>query len=115
MTVMSEAAALEDDTLFLACTRPAMIAGVTMEAMGINVMASALLFLACGSILYGLVAIPIHLICRGIVRYDHNAFRILLAWLDTRGRARNTHLWGGASVTPLRLVKHYDERDLGLV
>ena len=112
---MSEAAALEDDTLFLACTRPAMIAGVTMEAMGINVMASALLFLVCGSILYGLVAIPIHLTCRGIVRYDHNAFRILVAWLDTRGRARNTHLWGGASVTPLRLVKHYDERDLGLV
>ena len=112
---MTEPGVLEDDTLFLACTRPAMIAGVTMEAMGINVMASALLFLVCGSILYGLVAIPIHLICRGIVRYDHNAFRILLAWLDTRGRARNTHLWGGASVTPLRLVKHYDERDLGLV
>ena len=59
---MSEAAALEDDTLFLACTRPAMIAGVTMEAMGINVIASALLFLVCGSLLYGLVAIPIHLI-----------------------------------------------------
>ena len=56
---MSEAAALEDDTLFLACTRPAMIAGVTMEAMGINVIASALLFLVCGSLLYGLVAIPI--------------------------------------------------------
>lgn len=114
-TGMTEPGALEDDTLFLACTRPAMIAGVTMEAMGINVMASALLFLVCGSILYGLVAIPIHLICRGIVRYDHNAFRILVAWLDTRGRARNAHLWGGASVTPLRLVKHYDERDLGLV
>ncbi len=24
---------LEEDTLFIACTRPAMIAGVTMEAM----------------------------------------------------------------------------------
>ena len=112
---MSEAAALEDDTLFLACTRPAMIAGVTMEAMGINVMASALLFLVCGSLLYGLVAIPIHLICRAIVRHDHNAFRILVAWLDTRGRARNTAVWGGASITPLRLVRHYDERDFGLV
>ena len=112
---MSEPDALEDYTLFLACTRPAMIAGVTMEAMGINVIASALLFLVCGSLLYGLVAIPIHLICRAVVRYDHNAFRILVAWLDTRGRSRNTGLWGGASVTPLRLVKHYDERDLGRV
>ena len=112
---MTESAALEDDTLFLACTRPAMIAGVTMEAMGINVMASALLFLVCGSLLYALVAIPIHLTCRAIVRYDHNAFRILAVWLNTRGRARNTAVWGGASVTPLRLVRYYDERDLGLV
>ena len=94
---MSEPDALEDDTLFLACTRPAMIAGVTMEAMGINVIASALVFLVCGSLLYGLVAIAIHMICRAVVR------------------SRNTGLWGGASVTPLRLVKHYDERDLGRV
>ena len=112
---MAEPGALEDYTLFLACTRPAMIAGVTMEAMGINVIVSALLFLVCGSLLYGLVAIPIHLICRAVVRTDHNAFRILVAWLDTRGRSRNTGLWGGASVTPLRLVKYYDERDLGHV
>ena len=33
---------LEEDTLFIACTRPAMIAGVTMEAMGINVMATTM-------------------------------------------------------------------------
>ena len=92
-----------------------MIGGVTMEAMGINVMASALLLLVCGSLLYGLVAVPVHLICRAIVRYDHNAFRILAAWLNTRGRARNTATWGGASVTPLRLVRLYDGRDLGLV
>jgi len=112
---MSEAPALENDTLFLACTRPAMIAGVTMEAMGINVMASALLFLVCGSLLYGLVAIPIHLICRAIVRYDHNAFRILTAWLNTSGRARNTGVWGGTSTTPLRLGRNHSEKDLGLV
>ena len=55
------------------------------------------------------------MICRAIVRTDHNAFRILVAWLDTRGRARNTATWGGSSITPLRLVKNYDERDLGLV
>lgn len=39
---------LTEDTLFLACTRPAMIAGVTMEAMAINVMASCILFLMAG-------------------------------------------------------------------
>jgi type IV secretion system protein VirB3 len=94
---------LVEDTLFLACTRPAMIAGVTMEAMGLNVMLSCILFLVAGSILYGLVAIPIHLACRAICRHDPNQFRILFAWLETKGRHRNGALWGGSSCTPLRL------------
>lgn len=56
---MTEPMRLTEDTLFLACTRPAMIAGVTMEAMALNVMFSCILFLVAGSILYGLVALPI--------------------------------------------------------
>jgi type IV secretion system protein VirB3 len=44
---------LVEDTLFLACTRPAMILGVTMEAMGLNVIFSSVLFVLAGSLLYG--------------------------------------------------------------
>jgi type IV secretion system protein VirB3 len=94
---------LVEDTLFLACTRPAMIAGVTMEAMGVNVMFSCILFLVAGSIKYGLVAIPIHVICRAVCRHDPNLFRILFAWLETKARHRNSGWWGGSSYTPLRL------------
>jgi type IV secretion system protein VirB3 len=101
-----------EDTLFLACTRPATIAGVTMEAMAFNVMFSCILFLVAGSILYGLVAIPIHGLCRMICRHDPNMFRILLAWIETRGRARNVSLWGGSSCTPLKLVHRYRSKDL---
>ena len=54
--------------MFLACTRPAMVAGVTMEAMALNVMFSCILFLVAGSIVYGLVALPIHGLCRIICR-----------------------------------------------
>lgn len=36
---------LTEDTLFLACTRPATVAGAPMEAMGINLIVSATLFL----------------------------------------------------------------------
>ncbi|TIO04145.1 MAG: type IV secretion system protein VirB3, partial [Mesorhizobium sp.] len=36
---------LEEDTLFIACTRPAMIAGVTMEAMGVNIMLTTILYI----------------------------------------------------------------------
>ncbi len=41
-------------------------------------------------------------------------FRIAVAWVETRGRSRNTSLWGGGSITPLRLSRRFDERDLGL-
>ena len=111
---MIEAARLTEDTLFLACTRPAMIAGVTMEAMALNVMFSCILFLAAGSIVYGLVAIPIHGLCRIICRHDPNMFRILLAWIETRGRSRNATFWGGSSCTPLKLVRRYRTRGLRL-
>ena len=110
---MVEAARLTEDTLFLACTRPAMIGGVTMEAMALNVMFSCILFLVAGSIVYGLAAIPIHGLCRIICRHDPNMFRILLAWIETRGRARNTAFWGGSSCTLLKLIRRYRTRDLG--
>ena len=108
---MIEATRLTEDTLFLACTRPATIAGVTMEAMALNVMFSCILFLVAGSIVYGLVAIPIHGLCRIICRHDPNMFRILLAWIETRGRARNATFWGGSSCTPLKLIRQYRTGD----
>lgn len=103
---------LIEDTLFLACTRPAMIAGVTMEAMAINVMASCILFLVAGSIVYGLAVLPIHLICRAICRHDPNQFRLIVAWLETRGRARNGAVWGGSSPTPLHLLRRFKNREI---
>lgn len=103
---------LVEDTLFLACTRPAMLLGVTMEAMGINMIFSSILFILAGSLLYGLVALPIHFACRIVCRHDPNQFRILFAWFETRGRHRNAGLWGGASCTPLRLVRRYRPEEL---
>ncbi|TPN81027.1 type IV secretion system protein VirB3 [Mesorhizobium sp. CU2] len=104
---------LEEDTLFIACTRPAMIAGVTMEAMGVNIMLTTILFIVAGSIAYALVGVAFHLLFRALVKHDHNMFRILLAWVETRGRSRNSAYWGGASLTPLSLARRFDERDLG--
>jgi len=96
-------APLTEDVLFLACTRPALVWGVPMEAMGLNLIASASLFLAAGSPAWLLAAPALHLVARAICRADPNAFRVLRLWLETRGRARNARLWGGASPTPLPL------------
>lgn len=104
---------LVEDTLFLACTRPAMILGVTMEAMGLNVIFSSILFVLAGSLLYGLVALPIHFACRLVCRRDANQFRILFAWFETRGRHPNANLWGGSSCTPLQLVRRFSTEELG--
>ena len=112
---MNKATHLEEDTLFLACTRPAMIGGVTMEAMGMNVMFTTILFIAAGSIAYALVGVVFHFVFKAIIKHDHNMFRILIGWVETRGRGRNGPYWGGSTFTPLRLVRHYDERDLGYV
>ncbi|WP_273793758.1 type IV secretion system protein VirB3 [Brucella anthropi] len=105
--------ALAEDTLFIACTRPAMFAGVTMEAMGINVIATTIFYLAAGSVAYALVGIVFHFIFRALVKHDHNMFRIMLAWVETRGRSRNISHWGGSSLSPLKLSRRFDERDLG--
>lgn len=103
---------LVEDPLFLACTRPAMVLGVPMEAMGVNVILSGLVFLVGGSLLYLLVAPALHLVFRAVCRTDHNAFRLLFVYVDTKGRSRNGALWGGSSTSPLSLVRRYDVREL---
>ncbi len=94
---------LTEDTLFLACTRPAMVLGVPMEAMGINLIISATVFLAAHALLYLLIAPVLHLVFAAVCRSDPNAFRLLWAYVDTKGRASNGAFWGGSSATPLPL------------
>jgi type IV secretion system protein VirB3 len=94
---------LTEDTLFLACTRPAMVLGAPMEAMAINVVLTATVFLAGHSLAYLLIAPVLHLVFRAVCRSDPNAFRVLWVYVDTKGRARNARLWGGSSATPLPL------------
>ena len=104
---------LAEEPLFLACTRPALILGVPMEAMGINLIASTIAFLAGGSLLYLLIAPVLHLVFQAICKADPNAFRVLYLALETRGRARNGGLWGGSSASPLRLRRPSQARERG--
>lgn len=105
---MQEHDKLTEDTLFLACTRPAMIAGVTVEAMGLNAMGTMILFIMTSNFLITF-GVTTHFIFKEILKHDHNKFRILLTWQKTRLFARNAQLWGGASLSPLRLVRNYEE------
>jgi type IV secretion system protein VirB3 len=104
---------LDESTLFVACTRPAMIAGVPLEAMALNVVLTSLLQAVLGGIQYGLLGVVVHVIFRAIARHDYNAFSVLFAWANTTGKCLNAASWGGFTITPLPLIRHYDERDFG--
>jgi len=103
---------LTEDPLFLACTRPAMVAGVPMETMGLNVIVSATVFLAAHTLVYLLIAPVLHVVCQAICKHDPNAFRVLWQFIDTKGRSRNSALWGGSSLSPLPVRRRFTAGEL---
>ena len=78
-----------------------------MEAMGLNLIVSATVFLAAHSLLYLLIAPALHVVFRAVCKHDHNAFRVLWLYVETKGRACNCALWGGSSATPLPLRRRF--------
>jgi type IV secretion system protein VirB3 len=96
---------LTEDILYLACTRPAMVLGAPMEAVGVNIIATAIAFLAGHSLGWLAIAPALQLVFQAICKSDHNAFRVLWLFLETRGRARNVALWGGSSISPLPMMR----------
>ena len=99
-----DAETLVKNPLFLAVTRPAMWAGIPIEAAVLLLIASASVLIQSNSPVYaGLVATFGYSISRLIVRHDVNAFRLLFLWGRTKLGNRNRAFWGGSSYTPLPL------------
>ena len=98
---------MNEDVLFLALTRLAMIFGIPVEAFAMCCGIGGLAMIAGDSIFYLPIAIPLLGVSRLIVERDQNAFQILFRWLDTNARCRNRSLWGGSSTSPLRLRRLY--------
>ena len=102
MTALSQSAA----PLFLACTRPAMVAGAPMEAVGLNLVATTSVFLLAGSPAWLSVGVVLHILFRSICRQDPYAFRVLRLFLQTRaGRASGD--FGGVSFAPVNAARRY--------
>ena len=95
------AAPLTEDTLFLACTRPALWQGVPIEAVCLNAMATTVLFIMLKNPCYMAIGVVLHYAVRTVVSRDYNLFGTARLWLDTKGRARQVARWGGSSVSPL--------------
>ena len=88
--------------LFLALTRPIMVAGVTYDFMVINTMITTLAFLATGNLLMFLIGMPIHMVGYVMSLKDPHIFSLLSVALSKHGNAHalNKKFWGCNSYTP---------------
>ena len=102
---MDGAADVCTDPLFVGLTRPAMVWGIPYTAFIVEVLATAITFLATGHPLYLLLAVPLHSVLYLVSAQDPGAFDELFMWLKTNGRCRNARFWGAASFSPLETRK----------
>jgi len=93
-----------EDILFLACTRPAMMAGVTIEAGFVIIISTGIIFLVGGSLLYLLSGLFIYAACRAICAHDPNQFAIIFSWAQTKLRCKTRAYWGGFSTSSPLIV-----------
>jgi type IV secretion system protein VirB3 len=67
---------LNINPIFGALTRPAMVGGVSLDYYIINLSLSVVSFIVLGSLLYGLIFIPIHFFGVLVCRYDNQFFSV---------------------------------------
>lgn len=90
--------------LFLAVTRPALWAGIPIEAAVLLLIVSATILIWSNSPVYAALVVAFgYSLSRLIVRHDVNAFRLLFLWGRTKLGNRNRAFWGGSSYSPLPL------------
>lgn len=103
-SVEEEREVMARNTLFLAVTRPALFAGIPIEAAVVILLASVITLIGTTNPIYGLVVAAVMFgISRLVVRHDVNAFRLIFLWGRTKAANRNRVFWGGSSYTPLPL------------
>ena len=94
-----------NNTLFVAVTRPALWAGIPIEAAVLLLISSASVLIWSNSPLYTAMVVAFgYSISRLIVRHDVNAFRLLFLCSRTKLSNRNRAFWGGSSYSPLPLA-----------
>jgi type IV secretion system protein VirB3 len=91
---------LEEDTLYLAATRPALFAGVPLPVAGAFLMLAGFVIVLLQNPLYELMMLPLWLGVRVVVSRDYNAVNVIYLYFLTAARGVDGAAWGGASVSP---------------
>lgn len=91
---------LQEDTLYLAATRPALFAGVPLPVAGAFMMLAGFVIVILQNPLYELMLLPLWFGARVVVSRDYNAVNVVYLYLRTAARGVDSAKWGGASVSP---------------
>jgi type IV secretion system protein VirB3 len=91
---------LEEDTLYLAATRPALFAGVPLPVAGAFLMLAGFVIVILQNPLYEMVMLPLWFGAKILVERDYNAVNVVYLFLRTSARSVDNAQWGGASVSP---------------
>ena len=96
---------MQDDPLFLACTRPIMFKGVPIEAVVFGLMITMIFFLLFKNPLVALLYIPLHTIFYVICIKDPKIFRLVTLWSRTKAKANTKAVWKCSSSSPFHKNK----------
>lgn len=89
------------DTLFVACTRPAMRWGVPFEGFVANaLLTGGVTVFIIGSPPGFLIGIFVHLALRELCRIDPHFFGKWRVFLNTKAKSRTGMIWGGSRLQP---------------
>ena len=93
---------LKARVLYLACTRPSLTWGMPTEAFAMCMCASGFVVVIFKNPIYFAAVLgALCLICRQVVKHDHNAFRVIAAWMDTKVRCATSEFWRGSTSSHL--------------
>jgi|SRR5579859_2954666 len=91
---------LEESTVYVAATRPALFAGVPLPLAGLFLMAAGFVIVLFKNPFYEVLMVPVWAGARFMVARDYNAANVVLLWLRTAGRGVDSPTWGGATISP---------------
>jgi type IV secretion system protein VirB3 len=103
---------LEEDTLYLAATRPALFAGVPLPVAGAFLMLAGFVIVILQNPLYELVMLPLWFGARVVVSRDYNAVNVVYLYLLTAARGVDVLLTRQCVIFAIVMTRHTpDPRD----
>ena len=91
---------LDENTLYIAATRPALFAGVPLPVAGMFLMTAGFVIVLLKNPLFELLMVPLWVGARFLVARDYNAANVIFLWLRTAARGVDGNIWGWATVSP---------------